>query len=60
LHRLVRSTTLALMNWRGIAVDATTLKGHREYPAAKKSCPGSAINIDAVRYEFAAYQQGKV
>jgi len=60
VHRLVRSTTLALMNWRGIAVDATTLKGHREYPAAKKTCPGSAINLDAVRYEFAAYQQGKV
>jgi hypothetical protein len=58
LHRLVRSTTLALMGWRGIKVDASTLKGHREYPAAHKTCPGTAINLDIIRAEFKAYQQG--
>lgn len=56
LHTMVRSTTLALMEWRSIAVTASTLKGHREYPAARKTCPGSAINMDVIRTEFQAYQ----
>jgi hypothetical protein len=60
VHRLVRSTTLALMDWRKIKVQGDTLKGHREYPAAKKTCPGKAINLDAIRYEFATYQLGAV
>lgn len=56
LHTLVRSVTLALFAWRGITVSARTLKGHREYPAARKTCPGTAINLDTIRAEFAAYQ----
>jgi hypothetical protein len=60
LHRLVRSTTLALMAWRGLKVSPHTLKGHREYPLAKKTCPGSAIDLDAVRTEFALYELGDV
>jgi hypothetical protein len=56
LHTMVRATTLALMDWQGIKVLGNTLKGHREYPAAKKTCPGTAINMDTVRTEFKAYQ----
>jgi hypothetical protein len=56
LHTVVRATTLELMKWRGITVSKETLKGHREYPAAHKTCPGTAINMDTVRTEFRAYQ----
>jgi len=37
-------------------VTSDTLKGHREYQAARKTCPGSAINMDMIRTEFKAYQ----
>jgi hypothetical protein len=44
------------MKWRNIIVSKETLKGHREYPAAGKTCPGTAINMDTIRTEFRAYQ----
>ena len=56
LHTLVRSVTLSLFTWRNITVSAGTLKGHREYAAAHKSCPGWAIDLDMIRAEFRAYQ----
>jgi hypothetical protein len=54
---MVKGATLALMNWRGIAVSRQTLIGHREVPSSK-TCPGSMINMDKVRAIF-AYAQGK-
>ena len=56
LHTMVRATTLALMAWHEITVTSDTLKGHREYQAARKTCPGSAINMEMIRTEFRAYQ----
>ena len=56
LHTLVLATTLALMKWRNIKVSKSTLKGHREYPQAQKSCPGWAIDMNMIRNEFEAYQ----
>lgn len=55
LHDLVEGTTLALLDWRGIAVGSDSLKGHREW-GSPKSCPGRAINMDIIRRDFAQAQ----
>lgn len=55
LADMVRDTTVALMNWRSIAISRQTLIGHREVPSPK-SCPGTAINMDMVRKRFAEAQ----
>jgi hypothetical protein len=55
LHDLVRDTTLALLDWRGLAVSAGTLKGHREW-GSPKTCPGKAIDMNIIRTQFAQAQ----
>lgn len=49
LASLVYGAGTALLRWRNLAAD---VNGHRECPSTK-SCPGTAINLDAVRAEFA-------
>lgn len=52
---MVKGATLALMNWRSIAVSRSTLIGHREVPSPK-TCPGKMIDMDRVRIIFAQSQ----
>jgi hypothetical protein len=52
---LVEGATLALLDWRGLAVGAKTLKGHREW-GSPKTCPGKAIEMDIIRRDFAQAQ----
>lgn len=52
---LVFGATDALFDWRGLDVTATTVMGHREC-LNNKTCPGAAINMDAMRAAFAAYR----
>jgi hypothetical protein len=52
LAELVYDTIGALFRWRGIrTIGAVSLRGHREC-LSNKSCPGRAINMDAVRREM--------
>ena len=55
LHDLVKGATLALLDWRGLAVGASTLKGHREW-GSPKTCPGKAIDMNNIRTQFAQAQ----
>lgn len=51
LAELVSATAAALLRWRGLTVTPATLKGHREC-GSPKTCPGRAIDLDAVRAEL--------
>lgn len=50
---LVYGVSTALLNWRDLGVSPQTVKGHKEC-LKNKSCPGTAINLDAARAELAA------
>jgi hypothetical protein len=45
---LAQGATAALLSWRGLSVTGATLKGHRDCNSPK-SCPGTALNMEAVR-----------
>jgi len=55
---LVHGATLALLNWKKIAVSRESLLGHRE-TGSPKSCPGKKIDMDIVRLNI-AMQQGVI
>lgn len=48
IGRLAAGAGAALLRWRGLEVNRQTVTPHRRYNQAK-SCPGRAVNMDAVR-----------
>jgi hypothetical protein len=50
---LAQGAAAALLSWRGLVVTGATLKGHRDCNSPK-TCPGTAINLEAVRRGVAA------
>jgi hypothetical protein len=45
---LAQGAAAALLAWKGLRVTGATVKGHRDCNSPK-SCPGNAINLEAVR-----------
>jgi hypothetical protein len=52
---MVAQSVAYLMKWVNMAVASTTIKGHRDCNSPK-SCPGSAINLDALRSIVQVYR----
>ena len=51
IRALVFGAITALLRWRGLG--ASVINGHRDDPTTRKTCPGRAINLTAVRAEVA-------
>lgn len=52
LRELVYGVSAALLRWRDLPANRATVNGHREC-LPNKTCPGNAINMDAVRADLA-------
>jgi hypothetical protein len=53
-RELVVGAVAELLKWRSIAVNPTTVKGHRDCNSPK-TCPGTAINLNDVRQWITSY-----
>jgi hypothetical protein len=53
---LAQGAAAALLAWRGLLVTGATLKGHRDCNSPK-SCPGTSVNLEAVRRGVAALME---
>lgn len=51
LEQLVTGAAAVTLDW--LDLEASTINGHRDDPKTRKSCPGSAINLEAVRQRVA-------